>query len=51
VEAGLAIWELFRGEDSEAARIGGVIIADMAVRIRYALGGKAPPAEEPDPEA
>lgn len=47
MEAGLAVWALFRGEDSDQARIGGIIIAEMAVGVRYALGGKPPPAEPP----
>jgi hypothetical protein len=48
VDAGLAICALFRGEDTDEARIGGMIIAEMAIGIRRALGGnrvelRAPP--------
>jgi hypothetical protein len=43
----LAVWALFRGEDSDEARVGGMIMADMAIRIRYTLGGQPIP---PDPD-
>jgi hypothetical protein len=45
VISGEAICALFRGEDSERALIGGMIIADMAIRLRYFMGAK-PPDEE-----
>jgi hypothetical protein len=42
---------LFRGEESEEATIGGMIVADMAVKIRYYLGGKPPGEGLPPPTA